>query len=68
MLRALGQFALLSPIPWGKKFWSKNCQNLVIFVISHNFSVILWTIPNSQLIVLVKQTKQEIVDIERVMF
>ena len=31
-------------------FWGKNHQKWVIFVISHNLNVILWTIPNSQLI------------------
>ena len=30
-------------------FWGKNHQKWVIFVISHNLNVPLWTIPNSQL-------------------
>ena len=30
-------------------FWGKNHQKWVIFVISHNLNVTLWTIPNSQL-------------------
>ena len=35
--------------PCSEWFWGKNHQKWVIFVISHNLNVTLWTIPNSQL-------------------
>ena len=40
--------AWLQCTPCCEWFWVKNHQNWVIFVISHNLNVILWTIPNSQ--------------------
>ena len=41
--------AWLQGIPCCEWFLGKNHQKWVIFVISHNLNIILWTIPNSQL-------------------